>query len=298
MTCRTVLLLVGAAVLAGVGCSRPEVRPRDPSVLVRACERARRMCTPQNWMQCSRDRWECYRLGLWHETGFLGRVPKALARSRTLYGELCDRAEVVACQSLCRKFGQARRCIDLDLLTLSGQGTPMARAGHPIPKSRLLATYAPRLTQACRGGDLVACIVLGIRFDPLRSITSRRLGSCYDDKQRCFAAACRAGAPLACAVLCHLGRKERCVDLATLALGDHGMQSQRFREAEALLGKLCRGGHHRACFELGAALVQGMPLHQDLSRAAKLLQMACHGGYGRACRLLGQLHRRHPGGAH
>jgi TPR repeat protein len=165
----------------------------------------------------------------------------------------------------------------------------MARAGHPIPKSRILASYAPAFTRACGRGDLVACIVLGLRFDPLRSITSRRLGNCFDDKQRCFTQACRVGAPLACAVLCHLGRKERCVDLAVLVLGNHGMQSQKLKEAEQLLGKLCQGGQLRACTVLGVALLRGMPLLPDRSRAVKLLQRACQGGYERACTLLRRL---------
>ncbi|MBW2736756.1 MAG: sel1 repeat family protein [Deltaproteobacteria bacterium] len=273
----------------GAGCGRPEVKPRDPSVLMRACEPARRMCTPEGWMKCARDRWSCYRLGLWHETGYLGRVKKDPARSRRLYGEMCDRVEVVACAALCRKFKVARRCVDRDLLALSGQGTPMARASHPVPKSRLLAFYASRLTKACRRGDLVACIVLGLRYDPLRSITSRRLGNCFDDKQRCFARACGVGAPLACAVLCHLGRKDRCVDLAVLALGNHGMGTQKFAEAERLLGALCRGGHLRACTVLGVGLLKGMPLLPDRSRAVKLLQRACQGGYERACSLLRRL---------
>lgn len=276
----------------GAGCPRPEVKPRDPSVLVRACERARRMCTPQNWMQCSRDRWACYRLGLWHETGFLGRVAKDLVQTRRIYGEMCDRVEVVPCGALCRKFKVARRCIDRDLLALSGQGTPMARPGRPIPRSRILAAYGPAFTRACGRGDLVACIVLGLRFDPIRSITSRRLGSCYDDKQRCFTRACRVGAPLACAVLCHLGRKSRCVDLAVLVLGDHGMQSQKFKVAAQLLGNLCRTGQLRACTMLGVALLRGMPLLPDRSRAVKLLQRACQGGYERACSLLLRLPRQ------
>lgn len=282
------LLVVTCVGLAG-GCARPEVKPRDPQVLVRACERARRMCTPKNWMKCADDRSQCYRLGLWHETGFLGRVKKDLARSRQLYGQMCDRAEVVACQSLCRKFKVARRCLDTDLLALSGQGTPMALAGRPLPKSRILASYKPALTRACAAGDLVACIVQSIRFDPFRSITSRRLGNCYDDKQRCFRRACRAGAPLACAILCHLGRQGQCVDLARLVLGNHGMQSQRFREAERLLGKLCRGGHHRACSVLGVELIKGMPLQPDRSRALKLLQRGCQGGDQRACGYLRRL---------
>jgi len=281
-------MMVAASSLGG-GCSRPPVEPRDPSVLVRACERARRMCTPKNWMKCSSDRWACYRLGLWHETGFQGRVVKDLAKSRRIYEEMCDRVEVVSCGALCRKHKVARRCVDRDLLALSGQGTPMARMGYPIPKSRILASYAPGFTRACGRGDLVACIVLGIRFDPLRSITSRRLGNCYDDKQRCFALACRVGAPLACAVLCHLGRKEQCVDLAVLVLGDHRMQSQKFKEAEKLLGNLCRAGQLRACTTLGVALLKGMPLLPDRSRAVKLLQRACQGGYERGCSLLRRL---------
>jgi len=271
------------------GCGRPEVQPRDPSVLVRACERAPRMCTPQNWMKCSSDRESCYRLGLWHETGYLGRVKKDPARSRRLWGEMCDRVEVGSCAALCRRFKVARRCVDLKLLALSGQGTPMARAGRPIPKSRILASYVPDFTHACRRGDLVACIVLGVRFDPLRSITSRRLGNCYDDKQRCFTRACRVGAPLACAVLCHLGSKERCVDLAVLALRNHGMRSPMFKEAERLLEKLCRVDHLRACAVLGVELLKGMPLLPDRSRGVKLLQLACQGGYERACVLLRRL---------
>jgi TPR repeat protein len=273
----------------GAGCGRPEVNPRDPSVLVRACERARRMCNHQNWMNCAKDRWSCYRLGLWHESGYLGRVKKDPAQSRRLYSQMCDRVEVGSCAALCRRFKVARRCVDLKLLALSGQGTPRARAGFPIPKSRILASYAPDFTNACRRGDLVACIVLGVRFDPLRSITSNRLGNCYDDKQRCFARACSAGAPLACAVLCHLGRKDRCVDLAVLALGNHGMRSQRFMKAEQLLEKLCRSGQLRACTVLGVALLKGMPLLPDRSRAVKLLQRACQGRYERACSLLRRL---------
>lgn len=273
----------------GAGCAGSPAKPSDPSVLVRACERARRMCTPQNWMKCSSDRWDCYRLGLWYETGYRGLVVQDLAKSRRIYGEMCDRMEVVSCGALCRKHKVARRCIDRDLLALSGRGTPMARVGHPIPKSRILASYTPAFTRACARGDLVACIVLGIRFDPLRSITSRRLGNCYDDKVRCFTRACRVGAPLACAVLCHLGRKERCVDLAVLVLGDQSMQSQKFREAEKLLIKLCRTGQLRACTTLGVALLKGMPLLPDRSRAVKLLQRACRGGYERACSLLRRL---------
>lgn len=283
------LFLVVAVSALGGGCPQRKVRPQDPSVLVRACERARRMCTPQNWMKCASDRWDCYRLGLWHETGYRGLVAKDLAQSRRIYGDMCNRAEVVACGALCRKHKVAGRCVDRDLLALSGRGTPMARVGHPIPKSRLLKYYAPRLTRACGRGDLVACIVLGIRYDPIRSITSRRLGNCYDDKQRCFVRACGVGAPLACAVMCHLGHKPSCVDLSVLALGNHGMQSQKFNEASGLLSKLCRAGQLRACSVLGVALLRGMPLIPDRSRAVKLLQLACQGGYERACSLLRRL---------
>lgn len=292
MICRVFWLLLVACSVLFTGCSRPEVKPRDPSVLVRACERGRLMCTPQNWMACARDRWDCYRLGLWHETGYLGRVARDLAMSRRLYGEMCDRAEIVACGALCRKMKVERRCVDRDLLALSGQGTPRARAGYALPKSRILASYAPRFTRACARGDLVACIVLGLRYDPLRSITSRRLGNCYDDKQRCFIRACRVGAPLACAVLCHLGRKSSCVDLAVIVLGDHGMQSQKFREAERLLGRLCRSDQLRACTVLAGALLRGMPLIPDRSRAVKLLERACHRGHAPACGLLRHLPRQ------
>ena len=89
-----------------------------------------------------------------------------------------------------------------------------------------------------------------------------------------------------------LGRKEQCVYLARLALGNHGMRSQKFREAAALLGTLCRGGLARACTVLGMELIKGMPLLPDRSRGVKLLERGCQRGDKRACGLLPRLPRR------
>ncbi len=280
-----------AVALSLGGCPKPrEVQPRDPQVLVRACERGMRMCTPKNWLKCYADRYSCYRLGLWHESGYLGRVPRDLVKTRRIYGQLCDRAEVQACGDLCRKFKVARRCMDWHLMALSGQGTPRAVVGKPVALSRSISSYKERFTRACGRGDTVACIMLGLRYDPRRSMTSRILGNCFDDKQRCFSRACRAGAPLACAVLCHLGRRARCVNLAELVLGDYGMRKQRFAQAARLLEEQCKAKHWPACRLLGEHCVRGLPLKRDLSRARKLFEMACFGGDDRAC----QLQRRVP----
>jgi hypothetical protein len=160
-----------------------------------------------DWVACHDDQAQCYRLGIWYEDGI--KVPRDPTRARQIFANLCDRFELGSCQQLC-EAGDARRCVDLALLGISGAG------GRPFPP-KYEARDRAAFDKACQGGDDVACTMLKLDYRPGSQRTVQRVNVCFDDHARCFAAACDEADPLGCALLCHVGEALACEKLAALA---------------------------------------------------------------------------------
>ncbi|MCA9669947.1 MAG: SEL1-like repeat protein [Myxococcales bacterium] len=208
MVGRCRLLFVFVFVLVASACARREP-PRDPRPLQRACVRALAANCPQ--ATCRRDRYSCYRLGLWHQLGH--GVPRDRERTRVLWSKLCDLAHAPSCHKLCRS-GHGVRCVDSALLGAAGAG------GMPYPPK--LEWFMPALARGCKAGDTIACMMRALRYHGRRQRIVWLMNSCDADRRRCMRRGCAEGDPLACAVLCHVGHSASCTALIEAAQAGRG----------------------------------------------------------------------------
>jgi len=128
----------------------------------------------------------------------------------------------------------------------------------------------PGLSARCDGGDRAACTALG------KSLAAN--GSPLEDKPRALTllgAACMAGDSAVC-----FKAAELVYDLAA----DTGTPDPV--QLEAYLGRACAVGERAACEMLADALADGMPLPQDIPRAAALYAPQCEEERDTACRFL------------
>jgi TPR repeat protein len=254
----------------------------NPSDMQDCCTRAERVCAPgDDWVACSDDKHECYRLGLWYADGI--KVPRDLKRARELYASMCDRHEMGSCRELC-ELGDAARCVDSALLGIAAGG------GRPFPppyteQDKVL------FRSACSKGDQVACLVSHVDYQPGHQPLVRIVGNCFDDHARCFARACDAGDPVGCAVLCHVGDDRGCAELGLLALAGSGFRRPVAALGAKLLQQRCRQQRDPlACVVLASAFRQGKGVERNPELAIDFLDQACP-WMPPACTLLGRLYR-------
>lgn len=225
-------------------------------------------------------------LGGLYEDGW-GPVPRDASRASALYGANCLRGDADACALLSRL--KVRTIIEIKAqaqaaaffraaaaggakkeFSLPGQDAPEKRAEPDRIRIKVPPSEAALARQACDGGDMGKCLLLGAMYYAGRGVAQE-----YDKAAVLVKQACDGG------------EMKGCTMLGSMYMDGRGLPMD-IKLTAFYLKKACSGGDGYGCGILGALYSDGLGVKQDHSRAAVLYKKACDGGVAQGCTSLGK----------